>query len=107
MKRFPFPLTFRDQEAAIAAAAKELDALRRAWLNPPEWTREEISEFPGSVDGSWARYIREPNRFLLLADDRPNPIRMTSAICLYLAVRFLCHASIVLFGIFTCSLTLA
>jgi hypothetical protein len=42
---------------AIAAAAKELDALRNNWLNPPEWTKEEVLEFPGSVNGPWARYI--------------------------------------------------
>jgi hypothetical protein len=30
----------------IAAAAKELDRLRNNWLNPPEWTRVEILEFP-------------------------------------------------------------
>lgn len=58
---FPFPVPSAEQEAAIAAAAKELDALRSAWLNPPEWTRGEILEFPGSVDGPWARYVREPD----------------------------------------------
>jgi hypothetical protein len=26
-------------------------------LNPPEWTRTEILEFPGSNDGPWRRYI--------------------------------------------------
>jgi hypothetical protein len=51
---------------AIAAAAKELDQLRNAWLNPPEWTKTEILEFPGSVDGPWARYI-DP------ATVRPHP----------------------------------
>lgn len=56
---FPFPIPSSEQEAAIAAAAKELDALRTAWLNPPEWTREEILEFPGSVDCPWARYVSE------------------------------------------------
>jgi restriction-modification enzyme MmeI-like protein len=45
--------------AGIAPAAKELDDLRNAWLNPPEWTREEILEFPGSVDGAWARYVSD------------------------------------------------
>ena len=45
------------QAEAIAAAAKELDELRNRWLNPPEWTKTEVLEFPGSVDGSWARYI--------------------------------------------------
>jgi len=43
--------------AAIAAAARELDGLRNRWLNPPEWTKTEILEFPGSVDGPWARYV--------------------------------------------------
>ena len=42
---------------AIAQAAAELDRLRTNWLNPPEWTKEEVLEFPGSVDGPWARYI--------------------------------------------------
>ena len=42
---------------AIAAAAKELDDLRNRWLNPPEWTKTEVLEFPGSVNGPWARYI--------------------------------------------------
>ncbi len=41
----------------IAATAKELDELRNRWLNPPEWTKTEILEFPGSVDGPWARYV--------------------------------------------------
>ena len=43
--------------AAIAAAAKELDELRSRWLNPPEWTKTEVLEFPGSADGPWARYV--------------------------------------------------
>jgi hypothetical protein len=25
--------------------------LRNNWLNPPDWTRQEILEFPGSIDG--------------------------------------------------------
>jgi hypothetical protein len=58
---FPFPQPSSEQEAAIGAVANELHALRSAWLNPPEWTREEILEFPGSVDGPWARYVSNPN----------------------------------------------
>ncbi|MEX2286953.1 MAG: DNA methyltransferase, partial [Planctomycetaceae bacterium] len=54
---FPFPKPTKQHEEAIAAAAKELDRLRNNWLNPPEWTREEILEFPGSVDGPWKRYV--------------------------------------------------
>ena len=54
---FPLPQPTKKQEKAIAAAAKELDELRNRWLNPPEWTRTEILEFPGSVAGPWARYV--------------------------------------------------
>jgi hypothetical protein len=43
--------------AGIAAAAKELNELRENWLNPPEWVREEILEFPGTVGGPWDHYI--------------------------------------------------
>ena len=46
---------------AIAVAARELNELRERWLNPPEWTREEVLEFPGSVDGPWARYVHDPD----------------------------------------------
>jgi hypothetical protein len=56
---FPFPEPTADQSAAISCAAGELDALRSRWLNPPEWTKTEILEFPGSVDGPWARYVVE------------------------------------------------
>ena len=31
------------------------------WLNPPEWTKTEVLEFPGSVDGPWARYVVAPD----------------------------------------------
>ena len=58
---FPFPRPTPEQEAAIAQAARELDELRNRWLNPTEWTREEALEFPGSVDGPWARYLHDPD----------------------------------------------
>jgi type II restriction/modification system DNA methylase subunit YeeA len=58
---FPFPEPTAAQRDAIAAAAYELDLLRSTWLNPPEWTREEVLVFPGSVDGPWGRYVTEPN----------------------------------------------
>ena len=54
---FPFPRPTPKQEAAIAAAAKELNELRERWLNPPEWTETHTLEFPGSVGGPWDRYI--------------------------------------------------
>ena len=34
-----------------------MDRLRTGWLNPPEWTLEEVLEFPGPVDGPWRRYV--------------------------------------------------
>ena len=58
---FPFPQPSQEQRDAIAEAVRELDRLRTNWLNPPEWTREEVLEFPGSVDGRWARYVSHPN----------------------------------------------
>jgi len=58
---FPFPRPTPEQKAAIAEAARELDSLRERWLNPPEWTREEVLEFPGSVDGPWKRYVHDPD----------------------------------------------
>jgi MmeI, DNA-methyltransferase domain/MmeI, N-terminal domain/MmeI, helicase spacer domain/MmeI, target recognition domain len=57
---FPFPEASAEQKASIAAAAQDLDDLRERWLNPPEWVRESVLEFPGSVEGPWARYVCEP-----------------------------------------------
>lgn len=54
---FPFPATDPGHDAAIAIAAKELNELRENWLNPPEWTRTDVLEFPGTVGGPWDRYI--------------------------------------------------
>lgn len=56
---FPFPAPAPEQTEAIAAAACNLDELRQRWLNPPEWTRTETLEFPGSTTGAWARYVHE------------------------------------------------
>jgi type II restriction/modification system DNA methylase subunit YeeA len=59
---FPLPEPNKKQAAAIAEAARELDELRSRWLNPPEWTKTEVLEFPGSVDGPWARYVVKPDK---------------------------------------------
>jgi type II restriction/modification system DNA methylase subunit YeeA len=58
---FPFPEPTTVQSEAIAASAREVDDLRSAWLNPPEWTKTEVLEFPGSAGGPWGRYVVEPD----------------------------------------------
>ena len=64
---FPFPWPPGEEPKdepkvqAIANAARELDELRNNWLNPPEWTKEEMLEFPGSIDGPWSRYVHNPD----------------------------------------------
>ena len=35
--------------------------LRENWLNPPEWVKTKVLEFPASVDGPWARFVVEPD----------------------------------------------
>lgn len=58
---FPFPEPNPEQTEMISEAARSLNELRSNWLNPPEWTKEEILEFPGSSAGPWARYVHDPN----------------------------------------------
>jgi hypothetical protein len=58
---FPFPKLTDEQKAVTGVVAKELDTLRSNWLNPPEWTRKEMLQFPGSVSGPWAPYVRDPD----------------------------------------------
>lgn len=58
---FPFPGPFEGLKAEISNAAHQLDEMRARWLNPPEWTREEIIEFPGSIDGPWAGMVQNPD----------------------------------------------
>jgi hypothetical protein len=53
--------TPKEHRAVIAAAAKELNELRERWLNPPEWTVPRVLEFPGSINGPWARYVVAAN----------------------------------------------
>jgi hypothetical protein len=60
-ENFPLPRAVPEVRQLIVAAAKELDTLRTNWLNPPEWVRTEVLEFPGAVDGPWARYVYDAN----------------------------------------------
>ena len=36
--------------------------MRSRWLNPPEWVKEDVLEFPASVNGPWARTVTNPNK---------------------------------------------
>ena len=71
---FPFPEATASQRDTIAKAAKRLDELRSNWLNPPEWQREEVLEFPGSVDGPWSRFVHEPNAKGIGTVRYPRPV---------------------------------
>jgi hypothetical protein len=54
---FPLPEAKDEVDVEIAAAAKDLHEKRKNWLNPPDWTKTEVLEFPGTVGGPWDRYI--------------------------------------------------
>jgi hypothetical protein len=54
---FPLPDAAGEGALAVALAARELDGLRERWLNPPEWSREEVLEFPATPEGPWARFV--------------------------------------------------
>lgn len=58
---FPFPDPFAGLEATIGEAARDLNAARERWLNPPEWTRTEVLDFPGSTSGPWSKLVHEPD----------------------------------------------
>ncbi len=58
---FPFPAIDPRKRDAISRAAADLDRLREAWLNPPEWTREDVLSFPGSIRGPWAKLVHDPD----------------------------------------------
>ena len=74
---YPMPTPTPEQETAIAAAAKELNELRENWLNPPEWTRTETLEFPGTVGGPWDRYIDPASLGQSPATPRHSPATVT------------------------------
>lgn len=38
-----------------------MNELRENWLNPPEWVKTQVMEFPASVDGPWARFVVDPD----------------------------------------------
>jgi len=57
LREEPSPSSPNEHRAAISDAAKKLNEMRECWLNPPEWTHTRVLEFPGSVDGPWARHI--------------------------------------------------
>ena len=48
----PAPRDLREHATAIAQAAKKLNDLREAWLNPPEWTHRVPEVIPLGLDHS-------------------------------------------------------
>ena len=59
---FPFPGVFAGGlQVVIGETAKDLVDSRESWLKPPEWTREEILEFPGSANGPWRQLVYSPD----------------------------------------------
>ena len=58
-RRFRFRHQPKNNARRLGRRRKQLDFLRSNWLNPPEWTKEEILEFPGSTSGPWARYVHD------------------------------------------------
>lgn len=56
---FAFPQPNEEQRAAISEAARVLAELRANWLNPPDWMREEVLEFRGSMNGAWRRFVTD------------------------------------------------
>jgi hypothetical protein len=90
---FPFPEATQVQREAVAAVARELDAARSCWLNPPEWLREEVLTFPASVTGPWAHLVQIPNadgigtaRYVRLVpsdDDAARALRERTLTALY------------------------
>jgi type II restriction/modification system DNA methylase subunit YeeA len=58
---FPLPEPTPEQRQAIAAAARRLVQLRENWLNPPDWTREEVLTFRGALDGPWSQFVTAPD----------------------------------------------
>jgi hypothetical protein len=44
----------------IGAAAAELCRLRDAWLNPSDWVRQDVLEFPATAGGPWDRFVGNP-----------------------------------------------
>lgn len=60
---FPLPRPDAAQEKAIAAAARELDVKRNAWLNPADKVCETVvAEFRASTDGPWTRLVEKPGK---------------------------------------------
>ncbi len=59
---FPLPEPTDEIGKAVVDAARNLDKLRSNWLNPQEWTQQDVLEFPGSVDGPWSRFLRNPDK---------------------------------------------
>ncbi len=86
---FPFPWDHRlpvsdltpeqqTHHAKISEAARSLVELRTRWLNPPEWTREEILEFPATPGGPWNRFVQTGDGSVETGETTPPAIPQLS-----------------------------
>lgn len=90
---FSFPEMSDAHRLVIGDAAKNLDALRNRWLNPPEWVVEDVIEFPATVDGPWGHLVETPNaegigsaryvRLLAKDEDAEKPLKKRTLTNLY------------------------
>jgi hypothetical protein len=75
---FPWPPGHEPQDdprvQAIAAAAEDLVEKRDRWLDPPEWTKVEVLEFPGTVGGPWDWFI-DPATIVARGDVKLGTVR--------------------------------
>lgn len=88
---FPFPEASAEQKKAISGAVRELDQLREQWLNPDDWVKEEILEFPGSADGPWSRYVQDSDERGLGTVRYPRTVPRDDETAAQLARRTLTH----------------
>lgn len=69
---FPFPRPTDEQREAIAAAARELNSLREAWLNPPEASQVGAQQPVLSLSKDAARPLLKERTLTNLYNARPT-----------------------------------
>jgi hypothetical protein len=86
---FPFPAMTAAGMDSVSKAAFEVNELRCRWLNPPEWTRDEILEFPGTINGPWRHFVADPDARGIGTVRYPQPVPKNCEIATQIANRTL------------------